>query len=793
MPMKSLKPALVFLSCFLCFSCLAQINARSVLTGHLARVLDSAEQTQPKEKIYLQTDRPNYSTRDNIWFKAYLTAGSAHYLSQLSKVINVVLATDSGQVLLSEKLLANYGLASGDFRLTEKIATGDYYVIAYTNYMLNDGSAFFFRKRIHIDNPYLPARNLADKRGLQQDTAIRFYPEGGRLVYGVNSLIAFAPISAGTGRFVAHGEIRDNTNAFVIGVKSATQAMGGFYLYPEKGKTYHATLTFNDSTHSDVSLPEIQKSGYLLSVYNRFNAPEIGIRIYYRGDDAAHSPADSTLTLIAQSGGRIVYAVKVTIKNYINSLKISKQDFPSGIIQFTLFKDNEPVANRMAWIEKNDALKVEMANATDSKGKITLHIANPDGSAAKGSFSVAVLKNESTKPLDGLDIVNYFSLLSEAKPTDSPTNAIFDQKADSTGFLADLFVLTHKVNPFDWQSALSGKLPVGGHEPEKGLSISGLVVDSKGKKLRGAHIGLFNKDINLFRDTTSDQLGHFAIDDLSYPDSTRLSLRAAREDGSSDISIILDDPFFPPLLYKENGATANAPKSPVNLPTFDRTNDKQLKQVEIKDVRNKTNGASPYSANLFGPGNADYILTAKDLENRGGQLIDILTGKIAGITVDRVRGTLRSTRAASLLKDPDVASMLILVDGMELPNSMRPLYTINPSDIESIEILVNAKASIYGSRGANGVVVFTTKHANFETSNVYAVAEVFRGFHQPHLFSPMPGDSTVFWNANLVTGNDGNISFTLPPALPPGNYSIITEGISLDGKAGSQTFSYTIK
>ena len=41
---------------------------------------------------------------------------------------------------------------------------------------------------------------------------------------------------------------------------------------------------------------------------------------------------------------------------------------------------------------------------------------------------------------------------------------------------------------------------------------------------------------------------------------------------------------------------------------------------------------------------------------------------------------------------------------------INPLSTINPSDIESIEILKDASATaIYGSRGANGVVLITTK------------------------------------------------------------------------------------
>jgi TonB-linked SusC/RagA family outer membrane protein len=51
---------------------------------------------------------------------------------------------------------------------------------------------------------------------------------------------------------------------------------------------------------------------------------------------------------------------------------------------------------------------------------------------------------------------------------------------------------------------------------------------------------------------------------------------------------------------------------------------------------------------------------------------------------------------------------LYVVDGYPLPNESSP--TINPNDIESIDILKDASATaIYGSRGANGVVIITTK------------------------------------------------------------------------------------
>ena len=49
-------------------------------------------------------------------------------------------------------------------------------------------------------------------------------------------------------------------------------------------------------------------------------------------------------------------------------------------------------------------------------------------------------------------------------------------------------------------------------------------------------------------------------------------------------------------------------------------------------------------------------------------------------------------------------SALIIVDGVE-----RSFAKLDPNDVESISILKDASAAVYGSKGANGVILVTTK------------------------------------------------------------------------------------
>ncbi|MDD7914794.1 SusC/RagA family TonB-linked outer membrane protein [Polaribacter ponticola] len=89
---------------------------------------------------------------------------------------------------------------------------------------------------------------------------------------------------------------------------------------------------------------------------------------------------------------------------------------------------------------------------------------------------------------------------------------------------------------------------------------------------------------------------------------------------------------------------------------------------------------------------------------------EAMAGKLAGVLIQNASGEPGADpkiqiRAASSISSN--SNPLIVVDGYPISGS---LATVNPNDIESMEVLKDAaSAAIYGSRGANGVVLVTTK------------------------------------------------------------------------------------
>ncbi|MCL4638637.1 MAG: TonB-dependent receptor [Olivibacter sp.] len=118
------------------------------------------------------------------------------------------------------------------------------------------------------------------------------------------------------------------------------------------------------------------------------------------------------------------------------------------------------------------------------------------------------------------------------------------------------------------------------------------------------------------------------------------------------------------------------------------------------------------------------------MENVRGQAISspdqALTGQVSGVNVSTSNGTpgggpriqVRGIGAIGAGSEP-----LYVIDGFPIPSSSgqqsNPMSALNPQDIASMTVLKDASATaIYGSRGANGVIIITTKQGSSGKPNI---------------------------------------------------------------------------
>ncbi|KAA9341073.1 SusC/RagA family TonB-linked outer membrane protein [Larkinella humicola] len=174
----------------------------------------------------------------------------------------------------------------------------------------------------------------------------------------------------------------------------------------------------------------------------------------------------------------------------------------------------------------------------------------------------------------------------------------------------------------------------------------------------------------------------------------------------------------------------------------------------------------------------------------------LLQGAVAGAVVTQTSGQpgggvsvqIRGNNSITAGSDP-----LYVIDGFPINNDyslndagvtngskINPLSTLNTADIESIDVLKDASATaIYGSRGANGVVIITTKNASKSKSSItydgyYGVQEVIRTV--PLL------NAGEWWQLRKDAARNSGKSVTIPSTI---GYSLDTTGVGTDWQAAA--------
>ncbi|MBC6491399.1 TonB-dependent receptor [Flavihumibacter stibioxidans] len=231
------------------------------------------------------------------------------------------------------------------------------------------------------------------------------------------------------------------------------------------------------------------------------------------------------------------------------------------------------------------------------------------------------------------------------------------------------------------------------------VEVIGTITDEKGNPMPGATIRVKGTT----KATVSDATGTFRIPEL--PEGTVLVI--------SYTGYVMQEVLL---------------KSGRNISVVMKEDDNSLKSVVVvgygTQERKDVTGAIA-------------TLPAKKLKDQPVTSVDAaLAGQIAGVQVAQTSGSpgggvtvrVRGSGSLSAGNEP-----LYVIDGFPVSNDYNqlnnPLNTLNPNDIESIQVLKDASATaIYGSRGSNGVVIITTKSGKSGAARINL--DVYTGYQE---------------------------------------------------------------
>lgn len=817
-----MKKPILSLAIILCFN-LGVFGQSSNPGFHITTRLKTFLSAYIPEKAYLQFDKPYYAAGDTIYFKAYVTQGERHQLSDISGVLHVDLINTENKIDQSIKLQLDSGVCSGDFALQDSLSAGNYRVIAYTQWMRNMGETSFFDRTIFVGslkkedvskalvNP--PLQLVSNKADVQ------FFPEGGKLVTGIRTKVSFKAIGTNGLAINIKGVILDNDSREICNFASTHLGMGYFFLNPEKGKIYKAKLIFDDGSQDIVYLPKPEASGITLSV-NNDSIPIASVRIeanaaYYQANQ------NKDFFLVIYSGG-IAVTVTCKLDSSVIDLGITKRRLHTGVATITLFSPNEePVCERLLFVQNFDQLSLHItadktAYTKREKVKLLLTAKNPTNLAAAGHFSVSVI-DETKLPEEEVSertILTDLLLTSDLTGNVEQPNYYFSDTSENARNSLDVLMLTQGYRSFDWKRVLDTNYVPLAYKSEKGLEISGRLTNLSGKPIVNGTVMLMARDGGSLLSSVSNNKGLFRFSNLVFTDTTLFVLSAENSKGLNSTKLTYFTNNYKPEVFvnRQSGLQiGNDTSKSINLKNIkiDQSqliNNGQGKAVILKEVKIKAYKRDDQykTQSLAGVGHADQVMHADEIERIGGQLSTSLDGRLRGVGFSNGTPYLR----APVGNGP----MLVVIDGAEVNAGNGPVpFDINnipSSQVETVEVLKYASTGIYGMDGANGVLIITSKQGgdikeNIASVGVLPIAPIgfykSRKFYSPkydytNISSKQPDlRSTIYWKPEVKTDKDGNASSDYYNADATGVYKVVIEGIDNNGNIGRLVYSYKVK
>ncbi len=705
------------------------------------------------EQVYVHMNSQTLIAGETLQFSAFCNSRLSQKPSPLSKILYVEIIGKNGAIHQQKISLMN-GRGSGDFFISSKVPTGQYYLISYTRWMKNFGD--YFQTPLLIINPF---EEYPEVEPIEKPS-IDWYTVDDKLIVGVENTMAFK-INAGE-VLQFKGRIIDDKGEILASFKPDRFGLGKIDITPKAGVSYQAILEDGAGNLSFHPLPEFQNKGTFLW-YNR-NEDHLTIKV--NAQTRFSEPLDLSVYLY----GELLHRAKF---NAENEYELELGDIAHGLLEIEITSQSgEKLARRKVLHGQKDAGKETNVGTFGTRQKVEIPISLPDG-----SYSVSVRKLIDTD-LDAHAHAQIFQWLNESVKSPVALISYLDQM-DGDLEIAALISNEKRKDEIDllikWLPEIREEI------------LTGFICDSLGKPITSKQIALaFPGDPYHLRIGESDENGSFVIPFNSSRQDHESILTTLDFDES--VSIKVDNPFLDEY-----------PDFDYSLPDLDST---QITRLVKRSVRNQLLNAyyipkvTEPIANTWSmefPYTDEYYL---DEYTRFKTLKETFTEYVVQANVRSKRDPVIKTTYFPGL-GVKANAPLVLLDGVPVEGSR--VIDYNPYEIESIKVINNQY--YLGSLIVDGVIDLSTKNKkleNFRLGEHYHM-HLITALNQPKQYS-FPDYSRVndkyipdqrdqlYWNPAF---KDECLLFYTSDVT--GRFEIVIEGFTEKGEPVSRSMDFDVK
>ncbi|GGB26062.1 hypothetical protein GCM10011511_57520 [Puia dinghuensis] len=763
----------------------------------------------PREKLFVHVDKTFYLAGETLWFKIYAVDASSDIPDSLSAVSYVELIDRDQKAVLQEKVQLRNGKGDGYFRIAPSIRSGHYIFRAYTNWMKNFSPDGYYQQNVTILNTL--SENTVSEPPIPDSPHhvagnIQFFPEGGNLVNGLTSIVAFKAVNP-TGKGIpCHGVVVNQHQDTVASFHSNRFGMGTFPLTPVKGNTYYAHVETPSSTLTE-KLPTAYDQGYVMHLDQPIGN---NLDITVTTSSVPSAPANSVAYLFVHTRGRVKFIRVNQLKNNATSFQVNIDSLDDGISHFTILNSERlPVCERL-WckpprqqvhiavnITGRDTGNILPATPSFTYGpreKLTVHLTttDPSGHPVPANLSLSVFLHDSLQPIPGENILNYLLLTSDLKgKIDSPDYYFASVNPATTEALDDL-MLTQGWTRFRWEDILQNKKPYFEFRPE----TNALVISAK----------MMDKHTNL---PPPPAIGYLSIPGkpfifssaLSNPDGT-LYFNVGNFYGNKEIiaqtNSLTDSNYRIDIANPFSDRPSWQPPADSLFPSRARS---QLLDRSISvQVENAYRAAEKHHLLPLPPGDTTGFYGHADLSyslddyTRFVTMDEVIREFVNDVRVRRNSGRAYFRVMNSLFNIFFDDDPLLLIDGFPVFDGDK-MIGVNPLKIEKIDVVPHRY--FFGPSISDGIVSFLSYDGDLggyhldpsalviQYNGLQQHQEFYSPVYEPGVRSTIPDlRNQLLWSPEIETDSAGKKQLLLYTSDLKGKFALVVQGMTPEGLVG---------
>jgi hypothetical protein len=775
---------------------LAQTTGFAQVIEQVKSSFNQYRQRNVQEKIYVHTDKSVYLPGEIIWFKIYSVDASFHQLLNLSKVVYVDVIDNGHNGIMQAKIAVNYGTGSGSLYIPVSVSNGNYTLRAYTNWMKNFNPDYYFEKNITIINPLkLPDASAKETAPVYD---VQFFPEGGSLVGGLNSKVAFKVTAPnGKGLAIYRGAVIDQHSDTVVRFEPLKFGIGSFTFTPAANNSYKAIIKTSQGNKIIKELPVVNNRGYVMQLKD--NGANLDVTVNCNS-------GDNQVFLFAHTRQLVKAALSSSLNSGVATFSIDKSKLGEGISHITIFNSaRQPVCERLYFKRPKQLLQIDAAAdqpqyATRKKVNINVGTKRANGAAVLANLSLSVYRVDSLQQMDADDIFNYLWLRSDLRGNiESAGYYIKNQNAEADAAMDNL-MLSQGWRRFQWNNILNGGSSAFNFLPEYNdhlinAKITNTLTGAPAKDIV-AYLSVPGKRVQLYA-SRSDSLGRlvFNTKQLFGPGEV-VAQTNPEKDSTYRIDVL--SPFSEQ--YSKRITPQLALSADLQKALEQHSLGMQVQNIYALNKIKRFYDPGVDSAGFFAQPYKTYLL---DNYTRFTTMEEVLREYVREDNIVRSKGRYHIkvlNEKGFLDGDP-----IVLLDDVPVFN-IDKVMAIDPLKVRKLEVIRDRY--FYGPTVNEGVFSFTTYKGDLGGVEIdphavvldYEGLQLKREFYSPVYDTQKATDSRVpdfrsllFWSPDVNTNAAGKGLVSFYTSDQKGKYVVSVQGINEEGDAGAQYFSFEVK